>query len=39
VRAGRKNSLHWLTRDHAITINLSLQPRSMTWFVIEDAAT
>ena len=34
-----KQSLHWLMRDHAITINLSLQPRSMTWFVIEDAAT
>ncbi|MDA0334983.1 MAG: alpha-galactosidase [bacterium] len=30
---------HWLTRDHTITVNLSMEPHSMTWFVIEDAAT
>ena len=27
----------WLSRDHVITVNLSMEPRSVTWFVIEAA--
>jgi hypothetical protein len=30
---------HWLTRDYCITVTLSMEPRSMTWFVIEEAAS
>lgn len=28
---------HWLSRDHAIDVNLSMEPHSVTWFVIEAA--
>lgn len=29
---------YWLQRDHSVSIRLSIGPRSVTWFVIEEAA-
>lgn len=33
----RPRASHWLARDHSITVDLSMEGNSVTWFVIEPA--